>query len=284
MSQKVIITGSSGYLGLNLMNFLLDRDLYVYAFQRKKLNLKHKNLEFIQYDLESELEDTPFIEADFLFHTAFKSLLTRKEKDVNFSGTKKLLQKCRQFNVKIIFFSTVSAQEEIPSRYAKSKIKIENLLDIQKDIILKLGLVIGNGGLFLKMYSFIKKSSLIPIFDNGKQALQYISLMDVCETCFETIHHFNPGIYVIVKGDTILMRNFYSKLAVHQQRRVFFINISSTFFYKILKTTESLHIPLPVSSENLLGLKKMTSLPQKLFNTRIDKEIKTLKECLTTIK
>lgn len=285
MTKKIIITGTSGYVGKALLeHFSSLENYFIYAFQRKIPKETTKNVSYVEYHLEKELNDSDFKDIDILIHCAYKPLLSNNEEDINFSGIKKLIEKCRTHNIKIIFLSTVSAQEHITSRYAVSKMNIEKLLDIQKDVVLKLGLVIGNGGLFMKMFSFIKKIPFVPIFDNGVQKLQYISLIDVCKICSLIIDDFKVGNYVIVKNETLTMKLFYKKIANHLGKKRFFISISTSFLLRILGFTQSIGLKLPISTENLKGLKNMTSLPQHLITEITDADLRDFDESLLTFK
>lgn len=283
--KKIIITGASGYIGKELTSFLSNNGYFIYAFQRTNTIDNHPKIEYVNYILNSDdLNSHYFENSDYLIHTAYQPLLSKKEEDVNFLGTKKLLEKCRKHNVKFIFMSTVSAQESVTSRYSKSKLKVESILNTEKDLILKIGLVIGNGGLFLRMFKFIKKSPIIPIFDSGKQQIQYICLSNITNLCLASITNFIPGNYVIVSKSSISTKKFYSKLANLQGKKVLFINIPSTLTYKLLKFTEYLKLPLPVTSENLLGIKNMTYLAQKLPKNLNQESINTFEDCMHNIK
>lgn len=62
---------------------------------------------------------------------------------INIDGTKKLVEFCRKKNIKPLFFSSFSAHKEAISHYGKTKLELEKLFDISKDVILKPGFVLG---------------------------------------------------------------------------------------------------------------------------------------------
>ena len=207
MNKNIIITGSNGFVGNKILQSLVKFNFNIYAFQRKKSIYTSKRITVVKYNLNDEVDDIFFEKSDFLIHCAYTPLLKKNQQDLNLIGSKKLFDKCRQYNVKIIFISTVSAQIEINSRYSKSKIDIEDCLDIKKDCILKLGLVFGNGGLFNNISNFLKLSPIIPVFDNGEQNLQFICIRDVTKVIINLINNFKPNSYVIVKNEGIKMIN-----------------------------------------------------------------------------
>lgn len=276
---KIIITGSSGFIGSELILFLEKQGHEIYAFQRSKKELSNLNIQFVEYDLNSDLDNSVFETADFCIHTAYSKDISNKN-NINISGSIKLIKKCREHEVKFIFLSSLSAQKSITSLYSISKQNIENQINKSDAVILKLGLVIGEGGLFKGIYDFIKKSPFVPIFDGGKQQIQYISIEDVKNVLNLMISNFQVGEFVIIHETSIQNKLFYSRLAEKLGKKIFFISINSLLMSFLLSFTEFLHIKLPVTKENLQGLKQMKPLKQKLPNGIANSEIKSLSQIL----
>jgi nucleoside-diphosphate-sugar epimerase len=283
-SKKVIITGTSGFIGNFLMNYLLDEGHSVYAFQREKRLSDKANLKYIAYDLNDDLNSTCFKDSDVLIHCAYKPLLTKNEKDLNYSGAQKIIELCRKYGVKIIFLSTVSAQEHISSRYGQSKLAIEGILNIETDIILNLGLVIGNGGLFSTMFNFIKKSFFIPVFNGGRQEVQFIEVNDIGRVISHVLNEFSPGKYILVKEEPLSIISLYKMISESKGKKRFYINFSIPLTYRVLKVFENLGIRLPITSENIKGLKEAKKLKQNLPKGILDENLSTIKEALKGVK
>jgi hypothetical protein len=95
----------------------------------------------------------------------------------------------------------------IPSRYSKYKLKIQSFLAPKKDLILRFGLVIGNGVLFLKMHPFIKKYPIEQYLILENKKLQYLGINDVSNLCLRSIENFNVGNYVIINNFRLSIKN-----------------------------------------------------------------------------
>ena len=120
-TEKVLITGSKGFVGKNLKNILLTKS-------------KISVLEFSRDDDKAELS-TKLQEADYLVHLAgVNRPLDEKEfHEVNFGLTESIISILERHNkdIPIIFSSTTQVLDDNP--YGKSKLKAEKaLLDRQK--------------------------------------------------------------------------------------------------------------------------------------------------------
>lgn len=146
--MKAIITGATGGLGRNLLEFLVLQNWQVVAFGRDEKIGKSLDVEFYAFDL-SDFEQTKkyFQKADIVFHCAALSSPWGKYEEfykANVIATKNVLKAMELFNIKkIVHVSTPSIyfdfqdrfeikEEFIPTKfvndYAKTKYKAEQLV------------------------------------------------------------------------------------------------------------------------------------------------------------
>ena len=115
MCLNILITGSKGFIGRNLV-----------------CELKNKGFEIFEYDKDSELSDLELYtsKCDFVFHVA--GVNRPKEKsdfmDGNFAFTNKLLDLLRKYNNTSPILLTSSIQADYDNDYGKSKKASEDLL------------------------------------------------------------------------------------------------------------------------------------------------------------
>jgi nucleoside-diphosphate-sugar epimerase len=148
--MKALITGANGFIGSFLVEKLLEQDFEVTCLVRKTSNLRWiKNLparfEYGDVTNYDSLID-PVKNSDYIFHCG-GIVRARKEGDffrVNYSGSKNLLEACKQHNPNLKRFVYVSSQaaagpsvdgipitETIPanpiSNYGRSKLRGEEI-------------------------------------------------------------------------------------------------------------------------------------------------------------
>ena len=116
-NKKILITGSSGFIGNYLVNCLInvfgEKNLKVYGIDRIGINIKHKNYKFIKKDLyKLKRKDIPNINFDYIIHLAgIPSPVYYKQYPLrtiylNSELTRELLEQSRINQSKFIFFSS----------------------------------------------------------------------------------------------------------------------------------------------------------------------------------
>lgn len=124
--MKVLVTGSKGFIGKNLISHLLEI----------------KDVEIITFDIDDKLEDIDFNNIDFIFHLA--GVNRPKEPKEFYKGnsdlTKALVSKAKDIPILI----SSSIQAELDNDYGKSKKAAEDcVLTNKKDYVYRLQNVFG---------------------------------------------------------------------------------------------------------------------------------------------
>ncbi|TSC89507.1 MAG: NAD-dependent epimerase/dehydratase [Parcubacteria group bacterium Gr01-1014_2] len=272
----VIITGSSGFVGSALVSYFFKLGFQVRAFQRRLPKQSDPPAAYYSFDL-AEVKDQGFAGADYLIHCAYQSIISRQEKksDMNtdIEGTKKVISLSRKYAIKIVFLSTISAHPKAESYYARNKLLAEGLFDTKKDLILKLGLVLGDGGgLFGKIISSLTNNKIVPLVGGGRQHIQTIALDDLCRIIEIGINKNIVGNFTIAHPSIITMNELYRKIARCIGVKPLFIPVPLIVTYRLSQLMEMMGFKLPFTSENVLGLKDL-----KTFNTNPDLEVFGLK-------
>ncbi len=254
----VAITGANGFIGAHLVDYFLTRGWHVRALMRNERLEPRPGLSVEPFDLASLNHFPNLAGCDALIHCAY----VKKQRDgyagnINLDGTRHLYEIAKRAGVKkFIFFSSLSAHEHAVSEYGKTKLAIEKLLDSQKDLILKPGLVLGHGGLFGSILRMIRSLPMLPLVDGGNQLLQAIDIEDLAKCVEVGIHKNISGTHTLIADTDFTLRDMAELIRELLKRRMLFLSPPYGLVNFGFTLTEALRIPLPVSKENLLGLKQ----------------------------
>lgn len=271
----ILITGASGFLGGELCRFFAQKGWRVRAMVRNPENstgwASAGVKEIYECDLPRKIDEEAFQDDPFaLIHAAYASRETdvRKAQAVNMQGSRRLKELATKFKVKrFVFLSSLAALPDAVSYYGKSKWAVEQLLDSRQDLILRLGMVIGKGGLFDRLRQSITRLPFIPLFFGGNQPLHTLWVGDLCEAVDHALQRNLSGIYKVGHPQSIELRDFYRALARWEGKKCRFLELPGAPALWALRTLEKMGLYLPVTSENLLGLKQM-----RVFETGPDLE------------
>jgi len=259
----ISLTGSSGFVGQNLLNYLKDFELY--TINRQQLN-------------------NPVIElnnCDAVVHLAGKAHDLKKTSNpeeyyqVNFELTKKLYDAFLESSAeKFIFISSVKAvsdtvegvlteeQEPNPQTdYGKSKLMAEQYIQSQKlpegksYYILRPCMVHGPGnkGNLNLLYKFVQKGIPYPLaaFENKRSFLSIENLCFVIRKFLE--NNVSSGIYNIADDDSLSTNEVVQIMARVSSKKPVLWKIPSVFIKGIANMGGILRLPL-----NPERLKKLT--------------------------
>lgn len=260
MTKTIIITGASGFLGSVLVEYFSSLHYSVHALVRDPSIFS--NTEFVtyySYDLTKKLDVKAFKKAHIVIHTAYIS----QGKDVfkqNFDAAKALLRASRDNNIeKNIFISSMSADSNTESVYGRQKYAIEQLFKNNNDVVIRSGLVIGNGGLAKKIIDFMAKNHVAPLIGGGNQPIQFVSVYELARIINIIITNNISGRLYIGTPRVYTYREFYQ--IVKSKRQIFALLIPVPYILPlfVIRTIKLLHLPIMVTEDNLKGLRALRS-------------------------
>lgn len=261
-NQKLIVTGSSGFVGLNLIQYLSYKSYKIHS-----LNLRNTNW-------ESNID----IEATAIIHLAGKAHDVKNIShpdeyfEVNTMLTAKLFDvflksKCRDF----IFFSSVKAitdkadrivnEEMIPNPqtvYGKSKLNAEQYLlsqilpESKRLFIIRPSMIYGPGnkGNLNLIYSIVTKQFPWPLgaFENQRSFCSIDNVSFVVNEILEN-KKIPSGIYNLADDQAISTNRLIELIAIAQNNSAKIYKIPKKFIITIAKFGD--YLKLPLNSERL---------------------------------
>jgi nucleoside-diphosphate-sugar epimerase len=182
-----------------------------------------------------------------------------------------------------IFLSSMSARATALSHYGRQKYEIEKLFDTSNDTVIRPGLVLGNGGLFSEMVKFIRGRKLVPLINGGKQPLQTVHIDDLVTSIDAVIEKNLPGSFTVAEPVPVEYREFWRVLGETIGVRPVFVPVPSFVISAALKVFAIMRVKIPISKENLLGLKSLIFIETKADLEKLGITARSWKDSLSTL-
>src|SRR5581483_3404511 len=259
--KKIVITGASGFIGASLVDHFAGQDYIVAGLVRNpEAQPKKKHVTYYAYDITAEADEGPFKNADYLIHAAYvKDTGGSDTYTQNVEGAHRLLELSRKHGLKKnIFLSSLSAKHDASSTYGKQKLAIEQLFKTERDAVLRLGVVVGNGGLIKQMTQQLRSMHMLPLIDGGRQPMQYVAVGDVAVAIQAVVERDLHGMYSVASQQSCTYKNFYANLAKAQRITVVPVRIPFWFLLLAIRFARLCRVPIGITEDNLRGLRKIS--------------------------
>lgn len=283
MSAAVVVSGATGFLGTAICARLQADGLEVRRLLRKPSATDSNAFEC---SLPDTLDTAAFAGATALVHCAWDTRFqsAARAREVNVGGSRALFAAAREAGARIVFISTLSAHAQAESTYALTKLEVEELLESQRDAIVRPGTVIGEGGVFWRQAQSIAALPFIPLFYGGEQRYQTVALDDVCAGISAILQRGLGGAFGLAEVEPVRLRDVYQAVAEALGKRARFLTLPGTPVLAGLRVCEALGFRLPVSSDNLLGLKHLRAFDLADDVRRLGLSPATTRESLAEIR
>lgn len=220
---RVLVTGSSGFIGSNLVPYLIKKQFKVETF-----------------DLEEQVDIfdprfNKFVEnADVVVHLAALTSVNKSFKNpgefymTNVIGTAIVARYCVQYKKKLIYPSSAAIYHPELSPYADSKRLAEEIVlsirDLIPVVVLRFFNVYGehmNPRSGSVMYHFLNDKELI-VYGDGEQTRDFVHVRDICSIIGEAISFkkWNSQIVDIGTGEAYSTNYIAGLFAHHREKKI----------------------------------------------------------------
>jgi nucleoside-diphosphate-sugar epimerase len=249
--MKIAITGSNGFIGSALKETCIQEGIETIGLCR------NPTANDTLFDLNDPMtfKNIPN-DVTALVHAAYATQAKdlKKSSQANIKGSKSLFDFCHKAHIPIIFLSSCSAHENARSFYGRSKYQLEKHL-LATDTIVRPGFVIGDGGIYKRLENSIKTLKFAPLFWGGQQHLQIVHLDELVQGIITVIKKKLSGAYTLAHPTPYPIKDFYALIFKKLGLKPRFVKLPGDLVLVALKIAGALRIPLPLTSENLFGLK-----------------------------
>ena len=289
--RAIVITGASGLLGGACCRYFSARGWDVRAVVRRPDRSRelepHARGGIFRGVLPDAVDERAFAHApSAVVHCAYAtdSQDLKRAAAINIDGTRTVRGLASAHHTgRFVFVSSIAATAEAESFYARSKRQIEATLDRDRDLALRPGFIIGPGGLFARLAETIRVRPFVPLLYGGRQELQTVWLDDVCEAIEQALEREVTGVVHVAHPNPVPIRRFYQAIALLVDRRCRFVRLPAGPLLLALRGAEKMGFHLPISSENVLGLKHLRAIDVAPDLKRLGVAPRSFEESLTLV-
>lgn len=252
--MNVFITGINGFLGRELASSLERRGHQISGSVRSLAKKADAPIEkACVLALGEPFDDSMFAGMDALIHCAHDA--SRGAYELNVQGTRCVAEAASRQRVGLQFFiSSYSAQQAAPSEYGRIKWALQNFF-LERDLtVLKPGLVIGNGGLFARVYGLVERLPVVPLIDGGRGEVPVVDIRDFTAAVAEALETRTKGLKRLYHVERPTLRQITCEIRLVCGSKSLFVPIPLWLAHAGLWTIErGLRVRLPVGIDNLRG-------------------------------
>ena len=176
---------------------------------------------------------------------------------INLRGTRQLRDLSMARGVtRFVFISSMAAHQGARSIYGCTKWILEMEMTSAADTILRPGTVIGRGGIFVRTLGLIRRLPIVPLL-YADACLQFIDVGDVVQALLTIVGEQISGTLQLAHPETITIRTLCEGIMALDGSRKPLLPLPGGLALLGVSLAEKLGLFLPITSDNLLGLKHL---------------------------
>lgn len=252
--MRILILGAGGFIGSNLVAVAGSRGIGVVALARGGVP-SGLNVEGQTWSLGEAVPETACRNIDCAIHLAH-DFDGEEGAHRTLVSTVAAAAQLRDAGVRRqIFFSSYSAGEHASSLYGRTKLAIEKELSgIGGMVIVRPGLVLGDGGIYGRIRQWARLLPIIPLPDGGRGKVPVIEITRLCEETLRIAGQASTEQEEnLFEQEHRTLRQLVLDAAEEVGRHPWIVPVPSNVVYLVLKAAALLRINLPVNADNLAG-------------------------------
>lgn len=279
--MNVFITGINGFIGSALSRSLVERGHNVKGSvsAAEKLLTAPQATQCSVVSMNERFDPRVFSGIDTVVHCAYD--LRKGKSEINIEGTQKLARAAQEEGVKWqIYVGSYSAHEEATSEYGQTKLELEKFFSDLNQIVVKPGLVVGYGGIFLKMCRFLQNYPVVPLMDGGKGRQPIIAIDDLTTSLAQLIETPRAGCFSLYNNEQASLKELLTQIKRAGKFNAILVPVPLQIIYGALWVSGKLGLPLQVDIGNLKGFQANQSVNDSTDLHRFVSHPMSLKEMI----
>jgi nucleoside-diphosphate-sugar epimerase len=255
-AMKIFITGIGGFLGGALAAHLAARGHEVRGSRRSEMQLG------------APFDASVFAGTEVVIHCAHD--FTAGARPRNVDGTRMWFDAAAAQGARLqVLLSSYSARPGADSEYGQTKFEMERMfqtrlqtsLQTSLQIVLRPGLVMGDGGLYRKQRAALLRMPVVPVIGDGLQPTAVIRIEDFLEAATVVIEGERTGAFNLFYEKQPSYRELVRAIKAEAGQRTIFVPIPAGLALALARAAEALHLPVPVKPGQIRALMGNQSAP-----------------------
>lgn len=208
--MNIFITGVGGFIGSAVARCMHSAGHAVsgssHDINHVARDIKALLVHGVPIDFDQSVQYDVFEGQDAIIHCAYDN---KAPYDKNINGVLNVFNEAEKAKVPYqLLISSHSARPNAISEYGKIKYKLESYFLAKGQAIVRPGLVIGNGGFFLRQMQLVGKLPAIALPSANRAPVFYIGIVDLLQCIQEIVQHGLTGPFNLFSAHSVSMKFF----------------------------------------------------------------------------
>jgi|TARA_Y100000389_G_scaffold60145_1_gene56284 nucleoside-diphosphate-sugar epimerase len=252
--NKVLILGSSGFLGKEIVSLYLDEDCHIEGVD--KAPTKIKNNKFVSHEMEIKT----FIKSKKYDLSEYNTIIDaatvlpfknnkKKLMDENIYSAQELVKCSFDQNISIVYISSsgiygmpssnpikIETENSPLDFYGDSKLQAEKILSDKLQqynfSVIRPKAILGTarGGIFEVFFNLIEKNIPIPLPNYGEQVMQFVDVKDVARLSKFLSEKKINGVWPAAGPEPLTLNQYLDILEGKIQKKIYRLKLNATIF------------------------------------------------------